>query len=79
VIEEHQATIRDLRQKVRQAEADRADAMFVFEELTALCDNYEVNRLKVIPVAILRHLRPKSHGVFGGQPRTTAPEGDEDA
>lgn len=68
VIEEHQATIRRLREELTQAKVDRRDAVSVFEELTALCDEYEVNRLDVIPVALLRHIRPRSHGVQGGQP-----------
>lgn len=75
VIEENHKTIRGLRAELAQAKADSQ----VFTDLTNLCDEYEVAGLKAIPVATLRHLRPKKHGVYGGQPLTTAPEGDEDA
>lgn len=75
VIEERDATIRSLREELRQAKVDG----HVHRLLVDLCDEYEVSGLKVIPVATLRGLRPKHHGVYGGQPLTQAPEGDEDA
>lgn len=63
VIEEHQATIRTLRQQLRQAQANERDATQVFTDLVALCDDAEVAGMSVIPVTRLRQIRPKGHGL----------------
>lgn len=63
VIEEHQATIKGLRQELAQAKANERDAGHVYEALTTLCDDTEVAGLAVIPVTTLRQIRPKGHGV----------------
>jgi hypothetical protein len=63
VIEEHQATIRGLRQQLAQALADQRDATSVHDRLTTMCDEHEVAGLRVIPIALLRQIRPKGHGL----------------
>lgn len=63
VIQEKDATIRDLRARLAQAEANERDAAQVYEALTALCDETEMAGLPVVPVTVLRSIRPKGHGV----------------
>lgn len=59
VIEEHQATIRDLKRQLAQAKAE----LGVYDELVALCDDHEVAGQTVVPVTLLRKIRPKGHGL----------------
>lgn len=73
VIEEKDATIRDLRAQLAQAKADARDVSGVYDELVNLCDEYEVLGLKVIPVATLRHIRPKGQGIGGGRSSSIKP------
>lgn len=63
VIEGHQATIKNLKQQVTQAKANERDGLSVYVDLTDLCDEYEVAGQKVIPIALLRQIRPRGHGV----------------
>ena len=63
VIEEHQATIRELRRELAQAKANERDALYVYEAMTELCDQTVRAGLTVIPVTNLRRIRPKGHGV----------------
>lgn len=63
VIEEHQATIRDLRHQLAQAKADRRDALSVYEALTTVCDETVVGGQSVVPVTVLRQIRPKGHAL----------------
>lgn len=63
VIEGHQATIKDLRRQLAQAEADRRDGLDVYVRLTDVCDDHVVAGLDAVPVTILRTLRPKGHGL----------------
>ncbi len=63
VIEEHQATIRLLRQRLATAEVKERDATQVFTDLVNLCDDHEVAGMSVIPITRLRQIRPKGHGL----------------
>lgn len=63
VIEEHQATIKNLKQQVTQAKANERDAVSVYEDLTTMCDEHEAAGQRVVPIALLRQIRPRGHGV----------------
>lgn len=67
VIEDHQATIRQLRQELAQAKADVRAASDVYNRLTDLCDEHVVAGQTEIPVTILRQIRPKGTGIGGGR------------
>lgn len=67
VIEEHQATIRSLRRELAQAKADRRDVASVYDDLVALCDETEAGGQAIVPVTILRQIRPRGTGLGGGR------------
>lgn len=67
VIEEHQATIRRLRQELAQQKADTRNALQVYNDLTDLCDEYVVAGQTTIPITIIRRVRPKGTGLGGGR------------
>jgi hypothetical protein len=67
VIQEHQATIGALRQELAQAKADRRDALSVYDDLVALCDEYVAGGMSVVPITVLRQVRPKGTGIGGGR------------
>lgn len=67
VIEEHQATIRRLRQELAQAKADTRNALQVYRDLTDLCDEFYAAGQDSIPVTIIRTVRPRGTGLGGGR------------
>lgn len=67
VIEEHQATIRRLRQELAQERANVRNALQVYRDLTDLCDDYVVSGQTVIPITIIRTIRPRGTGLGGGR------------
>lgn len=67
VIEDHQATIRSLRQQLAQAKADQRAALDIYQRLTALCDEHVTAGMTVVPITVLRQIRPKGTGIGGGR------------
>ena len=74
VIQEHQATIRQLRQQLAQAKADRRDALSVYEHLTETCDNYVVAGRREVPISVLRQIRREGRTWGGRAPRDRTKE-----
>ena len=67
VIEEHQATIRRLRNELAQERANTRNALQVYRDLTDLCDEYVAAGQTEIPVTIARQIRPRGTGLGGGR------------
>lgn len=63
VIEEHQATIKDLKVKLAQAESEQRARLDVYSRLTDVCDDHVVAGLEAVPITVLRTLRPRGHGI----------------